>query len=276
MLVPVQPSGSKPPLYFVHGLIGVMPIGRFLKDSLGPEQPVYAVLANGMDGREAATGNLKDMARAYAEEILATRPRGPLVIGGMCTGGLAAIEVARELQARGEELGPLILADPPTVPPGYIRQNHGVDPRNPLIASQLYERVRGQLLNHALRPYNDLRFASDDKEKVHFATLAGVNSLVALSTHVPEPFPGAAAAILSAERAAGFFHPQMHWIKLLPRKLIAHVLPCNHMEVFRSARHDFVRVLKFILDNDVNFKIRAEATTEASVGLTDEFANEFE
>src|SRR3954470_23569169 len=105
MLVPVQPSGTKPPLYFIHGVQGIMPVGRFLAQSWGPDQPIFAINASGVDGRSAVDNNdeltVKDMARTYVEEVQETRPRGPVFIGGMCAGGLAALEVARELQARG-------------------------------------------------------------------------------------------------------------------------------------------------------------------------------
>jgi thioesterase domain-containing protein len=128
MLVPVRTSGTKPPLYFVHGLMGFVSIGGFLAQALGQDQPFYCVNANSIDSRATTkTGSVKAMALNYVEEILRVQPSGPLVIGGMCVGGLAAIEVARELQARGREVGPVILADPPTVPPGYIKQNQTVN-----------------------------------------------------------------------------------------------------------------------------------------------------
>lgn len=258
MLVPLQTSGAKPPLFFVHGLIGTMPIGRFLAQALGPDQPLYAICANGIDGGEAATSTVEDMAFAYVEEIISARPNGPLVIAGLCTGGLAAIEVVRELQARGREVGPLILADPPTTPPGYTKRNQTTDPRDPLVAKQLYQWARDCLLNDATRPDNHLPFEANNERQLHIATLAGVRSLVALSKHIPEIFPGAVVTILSSERAAGFFHPEMHWAKLLPQKLAAHVLPYTHSEIFRSGRDDFARVLKFVLESAMKSETRSD------------------
>lgn len=261
MLVPLQTSGANAPLFFVHGLIGTMPIGRFLAQALGPDQPLYAICANGIDGRETVTSTVADMAFAYVEEIVGARPNGPLLIAGLCTGGLAAIEVVRELQARGREVGPLILADPPTTPPGYIKRNQTINPEDPLVAQQLYQWVRDCLLNDALRPENHLPFEANNERQVHVATLAGVKSLVALSKHIPEIFPGAVATILSFERAAGFFHPEMHWVKLLPQKLAAHILPYAHVEIFRSGRNDFARVLKFVLEGTKKPETRSESAT---------------
>jgi len=237
-------------------------MGRFLAEALGPEQPLYAIQANGIDGHETKPGSVKDMARSYVDEILAARITGPLLIAGMCTGGLAAIEVVRELQVRGREVGPMILIDPPTVPPGLIPHNQTIDPRNPLVASQLYERVRGQLSQHAAQSHKDLPLAVDDEKQMHLATLAGVNSFVALSTYLPEPFPGPTVVILSFERAAGFFHPQMHWVKILPQRPMGYVLPYGHLQLFGSARHQFARVLKLVLENIMHSAIQDQHANE--------------
>src|SRR5262245_35056726 len=96
-----------------------MPLGRFLAPFMEPDQPLYGINANGIDGRESTACDSQAMALAYVEEILDVQPHGPLLVGGMCAGGLIAIEVARELQARGREVGPLILLDPPPVPQVY-------------------------------------------------------------------------------------------------------------------------------------------------------------
>src|SRR5216684_2114686 len=128
MLVPVQPSGSKPPLFFVHGLHGVMPLGTGLARVLGPDQPLYALNASGIGGHGPVLSTVRDMALAYAAEIQQARPIGPVVVGGMCDGSLAAIEIARELQERGRNVGPVILADPTIIPRGYSRLADGPRP----------------------------------------------------------------------------------------------------------------------------------------------------
>src|SRR5689334_18204060 len=118
MLVPVQSGGANPPFFFIHGVAGLMPLGGFLARSLGAEQPIYVIHANGIDGRGPKPDNVENMVRIYVEEIFQVQSSGRVVIGGMCEGTLTAIEVARELQARSFDVGPVILADPPAVPPG--------------------------------------------------------------------------------------------------------------------------------------------------------------
>jgi hypothetical protein len=127
MLVPVQTSGSRPPLFFVHGLHGVMPLGPSLARALGPEHPIYGVNANGIDGRRPIIDDMREMIPAYVEDIKEARPTGRLIIGGMCDGSLAAIEIARELKQQGREVGPVILADPTIMPRSYanLADEHG-------------------------------------------------------------------------------------------------------------------------------------------------------
>jgi len=255
MLVHAQPSGTKPPLYFIHGITGIMPLGRFLAQSLGPDQPLYAINATGIDGRTIVENDeptAKEMAHTYVEEILETHPSGPIFVGGMCAGGLVALEVARELHARGQTIGPVILADPPGMPQGLVPHNQTVNAQDPLVRSQLYQRVRGLLIDHSSDSYNDVPFSVGDEQQVHLATLAGIKALVASCRHIPEPFTGSAAAILSSQRAARFLHPEMPWSKLLAGEKMVHVLPYDHTELFRSGRHDFSRLLKSILDGGMD------------------------
>src|SRR6266704_1754680 len=97
MLVPIQTSGNKAPLFFVHGLHGVMPLGPTFAEVLGPDQPIYAIHANGVDGRKPVTDTMPDMVLDYVADIEEARPTGPLVVGGMCEGSHAAIEIARAI-----------------------------------------------------------------------------------------------------------------------------------------------------------------------------------
>jgi thioesterase domain-containing protein len=262
MLVPVQTTGAKAPIYFIHGLTGIMPLGRILIRSLGADRPFYAVNASGFGG-EKLPSSVKDMAVTYAKEISEVQPTGPLLIAGMCAGGLAAMEVARELQSVGREIGPVILVDPPTPgggPDARIPLRPTVDPTDPLVAAKLYERARGSLLQSASEfPQHEIPFATHDQRQMHLATLVAVNTLVVFCRHVPDIFPGPAVAILSAQRATAFFHPHMPWVKLLPRLGMAHVLPYDHSGLLRSGLHDLGRVFKFVLEGVMNSEVAAES-----------------
>ena len=66
MLVPIQTSGHKPPLFFVHGRPGIMPVGPALSRVLGPDQPLYVFHASGIDGRGPVIDNVPEMVRTPA------------------------------------------------------------------------------------------------------------------------------------------------------------------------------------------------------------------
>jgi len=248
MLLPVQTSGSKPPLFFVHGPNGVMPLGPSFAAILGPEQPLYVIHANGIDGRAPPIDDMRDMVLAYVQEIETACGTGPLLVGGMGAGSLAAIEIGRELQDRTRQIGPVILLDPPTIPPGYIKENQGTGPVSPLVAGQLYQEARRSLLRLASNPSSDTPFDPSDPNQLHLAILAGVGSLLACRRFIPSPFSGSVAVIVSAERAAGFFHPQVPWHKLLPGPRMVYALPWSHDDLLQSGRQIVAQVLQLMIE----------------------------
>jgi len=247
-----------------------MPLGRIFADGLGPDQPIYAIQANGIDGRKPVLDDLNKMSLSYVEDVEAARPTGPLVIGGMCDGTLAAIEVARELHNKGRQIGPVILADPLAVP-RQIRESNAVDTRRPGVARQLYEQVRTNLLTYASRPYNQMPFDASVPDELDRAVLAGVGALVGLATHSPQPFPGPMQVIVSAGRAASFFHPQMPWHELLPGPRMILVLPWRHTDLFQSGREAVARALKFLLEEASAFEVTRECRMESDATMIHSF-----
>ena len=246
MLMPINASGTKPPLFLVHGMIGDVGSATPFAHALGPDRPFYTIHANGTDGRDPVIDNMADMVRAYVEQIRGVRPTGLVHIGGFCVGSLAAIEVARALQQEGRQVGPVILADPPPVPQGLKHRNYAADPRNPSVADALYRSVRERLSSRPL--YNDGPFDPHDPQQLHAATLAGVGSIMALCWHVPQLFSGPTQVIVSAQRAAQFFHPASPWHSLLPGPRMIHVVPWDHHEFFLSGVEHTARVINFLLE----------------------------
>ena len=103
-LVAIQPEGKRPPLFAVPGVGGNVLVFARLAKLLGDDQPFYGLQARGLDGKEKPFMRVEEMAAHYIEEIRSVQPRGPYFIGGTCTGGLAAYEIAQQLTAQGEEV----------------------------------------------------------------------------------------------------------------------------------------------------------------------------
>jgi len=103
-LVPIQTSGSLPPLYCVHAQSGHVLFYRDLASRLGPGQPFYGLQSAGVDGREAPLRTIEEMAARYLEEIRAVQPEGPYYLAGFCLGSYIAFEMARQVSAKGQQI----------------------------------------------------------------------------------------------------------------------------------------------------------------------------
>jgi acyl-CoA synthetase (AMP-forming)/AMP-acid ligase II/thioesterase domain-containing protein/acyl carrier protein len=118
-LVPLQTSGSRPPLFGVHNLYY-----RDLAEYLGPEQPIYGLRY----GLAAATADqlpilpkrIEDIAAHYIQEMQACQPEGPYFLMGVSSGGIIAFEMAQQLIANRQKVALLALFDSP--PPGKIKR----------------------------------------------------------------------------------------------------------------------------------------------------------
>ncbi|MEQ1474583.1 MAG: alpha/beta fold hydrolase, partial [Candidatus Acidiferrum sp.] len=108
-LVPLQPGGSRPPIFLIHSHGGNVLEYYPLANALGKDQPVYALQARGLDGNIVKNESLQEIATAYLKEIRSLQPEGPYVLGGFCFGGLVAMEAAQQLQAAGQKVALVVM-----------------------------------------------------------------------------------------------------------------------------------------------------------------------
>jgi aspartate racemase len=110
-LVAIQPNGSEPPFFCIHG-VGGNAIGfHELGCRMGPDYPFYGLQSQGLDGKRPCHTSIGDMAAHYIREIRSVQSQGPYFLGGFSFGGLVAYEMAQQLRAGGEEVGLLVLFD---------------------------------------------------------------------------------------------------------------------------------------------------------------------
>ena len=79
-LVPIQPNGSEPPLFCVHGGAGTVLHLQPLAQLLGPEQPFYGLQARGLYGGAPPLLSVEEMAEHYLDELRTVQPEGPYYI----------------------------------------------------------------------------------------------------------------------------------------------------------------------------------------------------
>ncbi|MFJ9752209.1 amino acid adenylation domain-containing protein [Streptomyces chartreusis] len=110
-ILPIRPTGSRPPLFCVHGGLGFGIPFAALAEHLDAEQPVFALQARGLDGDEPLPRDLAEVADEYVERIRGVQPSGPYHLLGWSYGGVVAHEMAVRLRAAGEEVAYLANLD---------------------------------------------------------------------------------------------------------------------------------------------------------------------
>lgn len=114
-LVPMheREGGPNRPFFLVAGMFGNVLNLRHLAQLLGGDRPFFGMQARGLLGDEAPHASLPEAATDYIAEMRQVQPRGPYLLGGFSGGGLTAWEIARQLEAAGEEVSLLALLDTP-------------------------------------------------------------------------------------------------------------------------------------------------------------------
>ena len=138
-LVPIDPTGTRPALFFVHAHGGNVIGYRDLARRLGPDQPLYGLQSPEImrDGEGIVEQGIPDMAKKYLREIRDVQPHGPYHLGGWCLGGDVAFEMATLLAADGEDVATVIMVDNP-------RPSHHLASTTPLLR-RFANRARSRL-----------------------------------------------------------------------------------------------------------------------------------
>lgn len=104
--VPLQPLGDELPLLWLDG----GPTFMALAEAMGTDRPFLGLPLGPILERTLQPGmTFEQMASEIVTVIRESRPNGPYLIGGWCTNGIMAFEVARQLRAAGEDVPLLAL-----------------------------------------------------------------------------------------------------------------------------------------------------------------------
>jgi thioesterase domain-containing protein len=112
-IVPLQPAGTRTPIFAVAGHNGDVFAYRVLTQHLGQDQPFYGLQPPGLEPGTVPLTRIEDIARYFADQIRQFRPTGPLSVAGFCAGGTIAFELARQLAETGTPVTNLILFGAP-------------------------------------------------------------------------------------------------------------------------------------------------------------------
>lgn len=101
-VIPIRASGSKPPLFIVHGALLDILYVRNLLPYLDPDQPLYGVQGMGLSGKTTVAHTVEEIAGHYVSQLIGHTPSTTVALAGYSSGGVIAYEMARQLRNRGK------------------------------------------------------------------------------------------------------------------------------------------------------------------------------
>lgn len=142
-LVPLQSKGDATPLFFVPAGYGDLFAFQDIAHAIGTNQPVYGLQpASAKKVKTIRQMSIYRIVSAYIDEIKKVQPEGPYLLSGYSAGGIIVVELARELLRQGNEVGLLVIFDPPSHIPFWLDWFYSVNYRISL-ATGLNRVVRG-------------------------------------------------------------------------------------------------------------------------------------
>ncbi|MFF9089436.1 amino acid adenylation domain-containing protein [Streptomyces sp. NPDC014991] len=240
-VLPLRTTGTRPPLFCVHGGLGFGIPFAALAEHLDPAQPVHALQARGLAGTGPLPGALAEVAADYLTRIRAVQPHGPYHLLGWSYGGIVAHEIAALLHAAGEEVAYLANLD------AYPDDGHGVHPTDAeFLADFLTEAGIDATGLDRLDPpavAAHLRRTGGPLAGLGRATLERLlavmrNHLDLVQRHTPSRFGGCSVTLfLAADGLTGEERAlkAKSWEPYLGRPADIHEVPCGHQQMLRPA-----------------------------------------
>jgi thioesterase domain-containing protein len=221
-IVPLQPGGSRPPIFGVPGHNGDVFCFRRLARDLGADQPFFGLQPPGLDGRSEPLGNIEEIAAYFARQIRAFHPEGLFILAGFCAGGATAFELACQMMEKGAAPSLVCLFGCPfptayRLPARVCRsfKNNGKRVLNisRQLGSMLFQRHgagildfnRARISSPASKSRRALEPAERMRRKLETATLAAV------ARYKPKYFPGRLRIFIPSKDWLGSDREFLRW-----------------------------------------------------------------
>ena len=227
-LVPLQPLGDATPLLWLDGGPAFLPLAQ----ALGTERPFLGLMLGPVLERELRPGmSFEDIAAVVVAVIRQTQPRGPYLIGGWCTIGILAVEVARQLRAAGEQVPLLALghAQNPVafqrITTAQMRISKARYHLNVWRGLPLGERI-GYAVDRARGVLEDVGVAGPDADHHRYRPYSAALEKAAYA-YVPPHYDGRVALFQPAERL-DVLDSRPGWAEVIAGPLESHDIPGSH------------------------------------------------
>jgi thioesterase domain-containing protein/acyl carrier protein len=269
-LVPIQPQGSRLPLFWLPGGYGTSLLQfRDVSILLGPEQPVYGFEAK-MPEPDQELESIPERAAHFIKEMRSLQPRGPYSLIGFCGGGYVAFEMAQQLSAEGQEVAFLGIVECPV--PNHLINWHG---KVRLLAERVVWRVRHFLergpkgiAQWAAERFKSLAEMLHLRVKRILALLLGnpipplpaahvdiyEKALRNVDRYYPASYDGRSVILIATDTwtfggLSPSVDPRLGWCKLSKGGSDVRILPGDHLELLAPpTMYQFAEELKFFLE----------------------------
>lgn len=236
-LVGIQPKGTKPPFFCVHGAGGGVFWYNDLARRLGANQPFYGIESPGVEDPAAIDAPIETLALQYLEAIRTVQPHGPYLLGGYSMGGIIAFEMARQLRASGQGVALLAVFDTwgPGSHPGFTERLLRVMRRfwhMPVNQKAMFLHAKGAWLTRSLREWWSVGFL--DRKMWRLQRLKKAN-VQAVHAYAPRPYAGALTLFRAqTQRVTAMPDPYLGWNQLVTGGIEVHEIPGDHYSMFTS------------------------------------------
>lgn len=264
-LTPIKSTGSKPPIYLVHGAGLHVLMYEMLSRYMDEDQPIYAMQARGLNGEAEPLSSIEDIAAHYIKEILQHNPNGPYSIAGYSFGGLIAFEMGKQLKAMGKELLMLGVFDT-VVRKSITGQSDSyydnLKKKGKKVAWNLsmlaQQPMRGlKYKSKSLQMYfKRLRYSTLQENKkvkdgeVDYAAIVDQKNKEAFGKYRITAFDGALHLFRAKEKR--FFIDDFEflgWRPFIEKKIHIHEVPGDHLHLFDPPNGDvFAKILQEVLN----------------------------
>lgn len=190
--------------------------------------------------------SLQSIAAHFVRAIRERRPEGPYMLGGWCSHGLLALEVAQQLRAQGQDVALIVMMETPNPVElnkyakwkrfisraqiklnlmefefAYLRQISRAQTRDYLL-SRLKKKILGAVKTLSSGGHGQMADSSRYKSPVDVLYAAGEN-------YCPSPYTGRVVLFRSRSRSFGFAQDlRLGWGEIFPSGLEICEVPGNH------------------------------------------------
>ena len=242
-LITLQTEGIRRPLFLIHPLAGLVFPYYELALHLGPDQPIYGLQSLGIAQSPGIADEaspliqVEAMAEHYLAAIHQVQPEGPYQLAGWSFGGKLALEMAQQLQKRGQSVAMLAIIDTCLYSTKFGAFWHGARLFLTSILPHLWPYISDYLYLQSALPRPEQEEPGGETKLPKFKTSEFKRLLQVFQANVradiryrPQRYPGQVTLFKTATRYQG---STWGWGDIAANGVELHQIPGHHMNVLR-------------------------------------------